>query len=1441
MATVTEVSKVHGVVFGILSAQEIERMSVVEITTKDTFVNGSPVMGGIFDPRMGTSESGKICPTDGNNYIVCPGYFGHLPLEEPVFYIQFLDAILDILRMVCIRCSKLLIDKVKFAHLLQLPNDQRWKRVHAMCGAGKIKRCGEQNDGCGCKQPKFKKNGFAGIHAEWMNQDEKSIMKISPKMALQIFRRMSDEDVTYIGLNPVFSRPENMICQILAVPPPAVRPSVKQDQKMRCEDDLSAILIQIIRANKALRDKKAQDPPNPMAIEEEHTILQYFVGTLVDNKMPQAQPAALRSGRPYKDIKQRLNGKNGRLRGNLMGKRVDFSARSVITPDPNLSIREVGVPLPIAKNITKPITVNVRNIEFLTRLVLAGPDVHPGAKLVEKNGHQISLRHADRTVVAANLVFGDIVHRHMLDGDFVIFNRQPSLHKMSMMGHEVRILPEGNSFRMNVGDTKPYNADFDGDEMNLHMPQDEESAIEIAELAAVPKQIISPTTNQSIIGIFQDALLGTTLLTSSVAGVGKFFSPQEAMALCTRLPRIDAAIFKKGEVSAHEIISLILPSMTLYCPSKADTPVRIQNGQFLSGKIDKSALSASSLGIIHRIFNDFGERAAADFIDNLQNIVTAYMSKSAYSVGVSDLLCSPTLRVQMDQVIGEHKTKIKALITSTILQTGEFKNDSEESNYVERERQIIGILGEANEEVGKLMRKELREGNRFVEMVKAGSKGSEINIAQMIALLGMQIVDGKRIPYGYDDRTLPHFQKFDDSAEARGFVESSFIDGLSPTGLFFHAVSGRVGLIDTAVKTSQTGYIQRRLIKGLEDLKQNYDGTVRTSKGYIVQFHYGDDNIDSCKVEELPLKLVFMDPAEIFTHFLCVDNLPMDTEARKRFKAHKPAFKDRMRDLVEYMVLVREPLSVNVFNRTDECIVRVPVNIPHIIKSVSAELGASDMTPLEAIRDIDKAYNRLMELNAYAPSQLFYIVFYFYLSPVRLIQDRFTQKALALVLEKIERQYLRAMVAPGEMVGITAAQSIGAPITQLTLNTFHFAGVASKCRVTQGIPRVEEIISLSPKPKDPSCTVYFNQLTTDGARATTFKTKIEHTSLADITHYSELLFEQDESSDPAVTKWDAEFNKMMEECGFDRPCPTKSKWVFRLVLNKEAMHDRGITMDDVHFAVKFCYEDCIDTVYSDYNDSTLVFRVILRADFAKKRIRKPIDDSDGIYKIKQFEDDLLGITIRGVRNVKKAIVRKVMNNVVQEGDKFVKQNIWVLDTIGSNLVELLALPEVDSTRTTTTDIREICEVLGIEAARRCILDELTDVLDEYINYHHLSVLADRMTAVKMVPMFRSGIKNDDIGPIAKASFEETPQIFLDAAKFADIDLMQGVSANTMCGQKGPYGTNMATIHPDLDKFVAVDPEPIVLETGVAGDINVFNHYQASIENSLPSADFTIDL
>ena len=1205
------------------------------------------------------------------------------------------------------------------------------------------------------------------------------------------------------------------------------------------------------------------------------------------------------------------------------------------------------------------------------------------------------------------------------------------------------------------------------------MPQNVLAETELRHLAAIPYQIVSPSSNAPIIGIYQDSLLGSYRFTRPDIK----FSPRDAMNLLMMYPNVDVEALKgKKEITSFDVISQILPPMTMSYKTKlweegedygtSNNVLEIRKGRYVRGQMEKSMLGSSSKGMIHRVYNDYGNMAAANFIDNLQNIINEYMKTSSFSVGISDLIADKETAKKIVQVIDVQKLEVQSLINKVHL--GIFENNTASSNNVEFETQVGNLLNEATNQAGKKARESLSKDNRFLMIVNSGSKGTLINISQMISCLGQQNVDGKRIPYGFDSRTLPHYSKFDDSPKARGFIENSYISGLTAPELFFHAMGGRIGLIDTAVKTSQTGYIQRRLIKGLEDIKVEYDMTVRNSKGKIIQFAYGDDGIDTVKVEDQAIPLVGMSLEDIYMHYDIAGLNERETGLLEiyskgtitRMRNQRTDTKAKCMRYIEKMIVDREHLVEKLFKNRDENNVRLPVAFQYIIANIQGQLGltsnsAVDITPLETFKIIEQYFARLKRSHYVPPTRLFEIMYFYYLSPRNLlVAKRFNRKSLTMLLETIELKYKQSIVHPGEMVGVIAGQSIGEPTTQLTLNsvtyeteiivrngnkqisklqigdfithhianpktidynaekdttyaelseiyevpcatengetvwrrieavtqhpvvnedgsntmlkfvtegcreiivtkaksllqlvdgkivpangdsfaigdylpvsrktleyvrelklstgekiaendyiksygivpnlidgkivmeernnrfpdlefdrivsiteianttkyaydltveetrnfdcanglclrdTFHLAGVASKSNVTRGVPRIEEILRLTKNPKNPSLTVHLKPLDeSEKDKAILFANMMEHTKLVDVVKSIKICFDPKERSslieeDGLLMEQYYEFENLMKECNEDDAddATPKSKWIIRMELDAEVLLDKNITTDDIHFAIKNSYHGKdITCVYSDYNMDKLVFRIRMNSSvFAKGRNRikvkgvvDSLDQSDEIYMLKNFQDTLLNnIVLRGINGIANVIPRKLQNMVVKDESKYARKDVWVLDTTGSNLLETLALDFIDNSRTYSNDIKEVFDVLGIEAARQIIYNELNDVMEfsggVYINYHHISLLCDRMTCTKdMVSIFRSGILNDDIGPIAKGTFEVHTEVFLDAARHGEFDHMRGVSANVMCGQFGYYGTNAFNVVLDLQEMAKLGEANVNIST-----------------------------
>ena len=1883
----SEIEPIVGIQICVFSPDEIERRSVVEITNAGTYEGNEPKIGGLFDPRMGVLDNGKECRSCGQTNHKCPGHFGHFRLARPVYYIQFFPFILNVLSCVCIRCSKLLVDKKFRKHFLKRKGEARWRDVLTACK--EIKRCGQETeDGCGARQPtRYVREGIARIVAEWdatepidgtnASTSAKQSQPLEVEFVLRLFRRILDEDVDFMGLSRYWCRPDWMICTVLPIPPPQVRPSVIQDNNQRSEDDLTHKLAEIIKTNNTYLQPRIQANAAKSVIDEWTNVLQYHIATLVDNQIPGVAPSAQRNGRPLKSIQQRLGSKEGRIRYNIQGKRVEFSARSVITPDPNISIAELGVPEKIAMNLTRPERVTEFNRDKLYKYIQNGPNVFPGAKTIRRgvDGRIISLRHVNTKDVV--LHYGDIVNRHLMDGDIVLFNRQPTLHRMSMMAHRVKVL-KYKTFRLNVSVTAPYNADFDGDEMNMHCPQSYEAATELEEIAAVPHQILRPRDGLPVIGIVQDTLVGSYRLTRPHVS----FNRREFMNLMMWNKRFDGVVPEpkaEGRWTGHQVLSQIMPPINMDMMNSSKKKVVIRNGDVQEGQFDKSVFSKASKGIIHMTYNDYGSKQTVDLLDAMQNTIEQFLVYNGFSVGISDLIADSATKDEMNVKIQEKKSDVESILLS--IHQDLFDNNTGKTNQAEFEDKIFGLLNKATELSGEIGYNSLANENRMTAMVRAGSKGGPINIAQMIACVGQQNIEGKRIPYGFEDRTLPHFKKYDDGAEARGFIQNSFINGLTPTEFFFHAMSGREGLIDTAVKsvtgdtkivviengvskcvtigewvdghlagkeeeteffekennleilqlasetyiptvspqgkvswgkvaavtrhdpgqilykvktlggrsvivpesksllvwdstsktfekmdtpsvrpghcmpvnmrlsdppvicesihlsnylpkssyiygtdfqtaeaavteamlerehipsgwwanangktftlpydskarfvrslvrsntdnilpgyvypfttnrdharipecftldsengrflglflaegnvdvksgyiaitnnnpsitqfvhdwfenqrvrtsedvklnaiggvtttvrgystllakffdllaghgaankrvpneafaaptcfivglldgyfsgdgtvttnsveagsaskeliegismlcsrlgifakvfhsqltsnnigtetilptyrisiraqwasafakavtliddakntklmnlkaslehrnfpfqndvvldeiveinqvsvdaypklydltvpetftfglanglqvydTADTGYIQRQLVKAMEDLVVQHDGTVRDANMNIAQFHYGEDGINSTKIESQTLEFSKLSRDDINRDF-GLEGVDLSAALAEGVSRGDDAA--LLKAYVEQVRADQKMVVEGVFRSGNQGSMYAAVNVDRLIMNLKIKFGLNDkvktnLTPTRVLAGIESVLDKTQRFHKMWAALLRYTM-----SPLKMIvNERFTESAFDTLCEVLVTKNWQAWVQPGEQVGIIAAQSIGEPSTQMTLNTFHLAGVASKSNVTRGVPRLKEVLKVTQNPKAISLTIPLRkEYRNSKAKAREVSQELELTLLRDMTIKTAIYYDPKDSD--SVLKEDREllaFYRMFEQDTASDEDSVWSKYILRLELNRQSMFDKNITMDDILYVLRRRFEDEVQMVYSDFNSQRLVMRIRLsKESLTTSSTMDPSLLLDALASYKKFQNKLLNsVIIRGLPGIKAATFRKGSERLVydEKEGKYSSSEEYILDTDGSNFLEVMNHPAVDATRVTSTHVHDVYPLLGIEATRHTLYTEIVTLFEDgQINYRHLGLLVDVMTrAGRLMSVDRYGINKLDIGPLAKASFEETERILLKAAVFGEIDPITGVSANIMTGQPIRGGTAFSDI------------------------------------------------
>ena len=1438
-------------------------------------MNGQAVYGGANDPRLGNLHDKSD-----------PGYFGHLELARPVYHQGFFDVTMKTLRCICFHCSRIRMDEDEFKFQKCKAIKNRKRRLDAFHALLRNKK---KCDYCQGMQPKLTK---VGLHLEAEMPDESggggatggdSKQFLSGQTVVKLFKNMREDDMKVLGLDITHARPDWMLVQVLPVPPLHVRPSVSVGGSAASEDDLTHQLVNVIKSNIALSNAIHNGEPN-IIVEQFEQSLQHNVAAFMNNELRGMPQVTQRSGRPLKTIQQRLKGKEGRIRGNLMGKRVDFSARTVITADPNLGIHQVGVPRSVAMNLTVPERVTAFNIHELSQMVANGPTQHPGAKhIIRSDGTRIDLRYV-KNKSELLLAHGWVVERHLRDDDIVLFNRQPSLHKMSIMGHKAKVL-DWSTFRLNLSCTSPYNADFDGDEMNLHVPQSLPARAEAELMMLSSRVIVSGQSNRPVMGIIQDTLLAVQKMTKRSTFIEKDLCFNMLMWVSNWNGRIPIpAIMKPKELwTGKQLFSMILPKVNLKSKANNGPPkgpdgktmpndfnaydhqVTIQEGELLEGTIDKKTVGSSMGGLIHTSWLDAGFEETARFMNQVQQLINYWVLQYSFSIGACDAVADVDTMKQIESTINKAKLQVLDLVRQG--QKGKEGNLEIQPGrtMIESFEQLVNkVLNTARDHAGKSAQSSLDETNSVKAMVTAGSKGSFINISQIIACVGQQNVEGKRIPYGFKKRSLPHFSKDDLGPESRGFVENSYLRGLTPQEFFFHAMGGREGLIDTACKTAETGYIQRRLVKAMETVMARYDGTLRTSGGQVVQFLYGEDGMDAVWIERQNFDSLTLHKAEFDKKFVV-----NTTDADFGYDDQNIPFltpdvlDDCRSDPEVQMMLDKEAEHL----REDQAILRVimanreagresdessyaPGNVRRVIQNAIRQFRIdrgqpSDLHPKTIIKMVNGLLERLVVVVGDDPlsveaqnnaTTLYRILIRSLLSTKRVLKEfRLSEAALKWVIGEVETRFNVAKVNPGEMAGVLAAQSIGEPATQMTLNTFHYAGVSAK-NVTLGVPRLKEIINVAKTPKTPGLTVYLqDEVSGDKNVAELVVSMLEFTVLGSIVKRTEIYYDPDVKN--SVVAKDREFVKEFYDFAekTDDDIRRMSPWVLRIELDKDIVFVKKIKMNEIVKEVNQEYGDDLNVEVSDDNAEDLVVRIRIVNDApppnAMDDLGNPVQEEveigqeDDVF-LKRLEKSLLStLKLRGVDHVKKVFMRGGAKRTVWNDDSgFGTRDEWVLETDGTNLMAVLGVDYVDASRTISNDIVEVFVTLGIEGVRGALLSELRNVISfdgSYVNYRHLACLVDVMTMQgHLMAIDRHGINRVESGPLLRCSFEETVDMLMDAAVYAEEEVLKGVTENIMMGQLARVGTGDMELLLDEDKVVREAVEVVVDDFAADKDLGM---------------------
>ncbi|XP_077989635.1 DNA-directed RNA polymerase III subunit RPC1-like [Glandiceps talaboti] len=1371
----TDVAKrISHVCFGVMSSEEMRQAAHLQCVSKNLYTQDTrkPVSYGVLDHRMGTSEKDNPCDTCGKHLSDCIGHYGFIDLELPVFHIGYFRSVISILQVICKTCSKVLLpydDRKTFLDMLKKPSlsylQKRGMRKKVNEKARKIQYCPH----CGALNGQVKKCGLLKIVHEKYKSSRKIVdpvvsefqssfgtaidhnkeieallsraqESLNPLVVLNLFKRIPDEDMPLLMMNLEAARPQELILTRLPVPPLCIRPSVVTDLKSGTnEDDITVKLTEIIFLNDVIQRHKQTGAKMSM-IMEDWDFLQLQCALYINSEQS-GIPLNMQPKKPTRGFCQRLKGKQGRFRGNLSGKRVDFSGRTVISPDPNLRIDEVAVPVHVAKILTYPEKVTKANINLMRKLVINGCDTHPGANFIQQRHTNLKkfLKYGNRQKIAQDLKYGDVVERHMIDNDVVLFNRQPSLHKLSIMAHFAKVKPF-RTFRFNECVCGPYNADFDGDEMNLHLPQTEEAKAEALILMGTKSNLVTPRNGEPLIAAIQDFITGAYLLTQK----NTFFDRSRAAQIVASMLsgrdqkiHIDLpppAIFKPVKLwTGKQIFSLILKP-NKKCPIKAnlrtkgkqystdedlchnDSFVVIHNSDLVCGAMDKSTLgSGSKNNIFYILLRDYGEEIAATAMGRLAKICPFFLSNFGFSIGIGDVTPGHgLLKAKMDLLYAGY-SKCDEYITD--LESGKLQAQPGCTPDETLEAVILRELSVIRDHAGKACLRELHKSNSPLTMAVCGSKGSFINISQMIACVGQQAISGKRIPNGFEDRALPHFKRHARTPAAKGFVRNSFYSGLTPSEFFFHTMAGREGLVDTAVKTAETGYMQRRLVKSLEDLCSHYDTTVRNSQSDIIQFCYGGDGLDPAAMEgkEKPVD---------FNRVL--EHIKAKFSSRQEKALSSQTIHDKYRTVLE---------------SSDYAMVH---------KDFKQELRDFLENLAKSIRSCRQAYG--VDEEEMEPNVVYQL-------------KRVTETQLKEFLALCKEKYMHAGIEPGTAVGAVGAQSIGEPGTQMTLKTFHFAGVASM-NITLGVPRIKEIINASKNISTPIITAHL-EVEFDPEIARIVKGRIEKTLLGEVSEYIEEVFLPDECF--ILIKMDLE----------------------RIKLLKLEVNSHTVRQSIIASKLRIKYQDI-----SLHGESIVCVR--------------PVESSKSsmYYVLQALKETLPTVVIQGVPTVTRAVIH------VDEQSGKEKYKLLVE---GDNLRAVIATRGVKGTHTTSNNTVEVEKTLGIEAARQTIINEIQYTMVSHgmsIDHRHIMLLADLMAYKgEVLGITRFGLAKMKESVLMLASFEKTADHLFDAAYYGQEDAINGVSECIIMGIPMTIGTGLFKLLHKAEKDSKPPKRSLLFDTG----------------------------
>jgi len=1376
-----DVTKIKSIQFGISSSKDNNAKSVVDVSSVNFFDNsGNFTQNGLFDTRMSTS--GKS-PVDGLKSNMSPGYFGRIQLNIPVFNVIHLETIKQLLSNICICCAARLhktFDELDVEELSKMPKSNypypskqilknTMNPLSSLDKLKKIKSCPYCNKAQPNKYEIIKANTKEYINIKAYYGKRSDAIAIFPEFCQKLFQKIHPDDLMIFGFNAKYAHPESLILNTIPVCPPCIRPSNIFSNGITTEDHTSIRYKEVIEYNKKIvyniDDKKKREIYRKFLT---HEVTCLFNNDPKHGFIPLPDNATV----PHQTFAQRITGmekKNGRIHGNLMSRRVRFSGRTVIIPDASIELDQVGFPKMFASKMTFPEKVTMKNISRLQQYVYNG-DVYPGSIGVEKyssNKEQLE----NILEKNATLNIGDIVHRHLVNGDYIILNRQPSLHKKSMMGHRIVVRNE-LSLRLNPNVTEPYNADFDGDEMNVHVPQSVVTVSEVKSLCGIEKQIVDASSNETAFVFIQDNVLSAFNMMKNRTPP---FEKHELMnVLCRSHYYFDGSIDSDKNYNGSEIIRFFIP---------------------YSESLENIIFTKKSLKtIIYHTYQEYGNKFCFELAGNLQKLFTAYMTKHNFSVGPKDVLKDEVCKQFKHAQIIKMKSELEKLNTKahSLTRYGNMKTSEYEKLLLEITSKATNLIEENIKE---------KETSRFKSMIESGSKGNMKNIMQIKGLIGQQIVNGGRIKNGFSHyRTLPHFKKFDEDIRSNGFIQTPFSSGLNQYEYFLHASGGREGLIEQALNTADSGYLQAQMIKFVEDLKISSTSTVCDGQGNVLQFEYGDDGLDGKNIIAVDISNILNMNTLTFSETYDLDytgNVSRDVFWGK-FVTTKSCYYERLpingwgsytkifSTFLFELQIIRYDVSRKLTKGVNSSkVLKFTVDISKKVQNTVSKFKLNKDNTTELMpHDIINAYKSMFERleNKYTENtQIFKFLLYIFASPKQLICEfRFNIESFNYFLEDLEMSYRQTRIEYGEPVGLLAAQSIGEPSTQLTLNSFHSAGSG----VAQGIPRLKELL-YAQKYKEPISTSKIHlkkPYCFVRSKVDTFKKTIQNFTLKDICREYELFYSNLEE----YTQRERTTNAINYN--------TNAQWILKLQLSnglsvnfKEELRKKMESLDNIHNPIVF--------------DNSICFRIDINNAISSNKQTKNFIVEKHLEKF--IENSVLNLQF-GIKNITHSAISEIRQEFVSAYSEIMVDKKFVLETNGSNLNNVLQNKNVDTEFTYSNNIHEVYEHFGIEAVRELLLNEIYNVLEDVkkIDIRHISIIVDRMLFIGNINSIevKTMQKYFDVGPLALGSHESVIKNIQHASITGEIDHLNGISSNYMVAQVPAIGAGSVILNLDEGKF-----------------------------------------